>query len=83
MVNNLIEFTIDNVTYYSEEGMTFGEWVNSEYNTGGYVINSYSYISHQDDTSESKWLFHDLGAYVGSSQSIISGEKYSMASCPP
>ena len=45
VVNNLIEFTIDNVTYYSEEGMTFVEWVNSEYNTGGYVGLSQSIIS--------------------------------------
>jgi hypothetical protein len=35
---NLISFTIDGETYYAEEGMTWGEWVESEYNTNGYTI---------------------------------------------
>lgn len=30
--SNLITFTIDDVEYQAEEGMTWGEWVNSEYN---------------------------------------------------
>ena len=30
------------VTYQAEEGMTFSEWVSSEYNTGGYVIKDYT-----------------------------------------
>ena len=30
---NLITFTIDGTEYQAEEGMTWGEWVNSEYNT--------------------------------------------------
>lgn len=34
----MIEFTIDNTTYDAEEGMTWDEWVESEYNTGGYNI---------------------------------------------
>lgn len=29
----LIEFTIDGISYYAEEGMTWSEWVNSGYNT--------------------------------------------------
>lgn len=31
----LITFTIDGVEYQAEEGMTWGEWVNSEYNVNG------------------------------------------------
>lgn len=34
----IISFTIDGVSYQAEEGMTWGEWVNSEYNTDGYYI---------------------------------------------
>lgn len=34
----LITFTIDNVKYRAEEGMTWGEWVNSKYNIDGYLI---------------------------------------------
>lgn len=30
---NLITFTVDGVEYQAEEGMTWGEWCNSEYNT--------------------------------------------------
>ena len=29
---DLITFTIDETEYQAEEGMTWGEWVNSEYN---------------------------------------------------
>ena len=34
----LITFTIDGTEYQAEEGMTWGEWCDSEYNTDGYVI---------------------------------------------
>ena len=32
----LISFTIDETQYYAEDGMTWGDWVNSEYNIDGY-----------------------------------------------
>ena len=32
----LISFTIDGTSYQAEEGMTWGDWVNSAYNTGGF-----------------------------------------------
>ena len=39
---NLIEFTItdyrETITYQSEEGMTWEEWVNSDYNPGKWMI---------------------------------------------
>ena len=38
--DNLITFTIDGTTYKAEEGMTWGEWVESEYNTGGYIADA-------------------------------------------
>lgn len=34
----LISFTIDGTTYQAEEGMTWGEWVESDYNTDGYIV---------------------------------------------
>ena len=37
---NLITFTIAGVEYQAEEGMTWGEWVDSEYNTDGCFISS-------------------------------------------
>ena len=34
--SNLITFTIDGTTYQAEPGMTWGDWVDSSYNTDGY-----------------------------------------------
>ena len=34
-----ISFTIDGTTYQATEGMTWAEWVDSEYNTDGYMHN--------------------------------------------
>ena len=33
----IISFIIDDTEYQAEEGMTWGEWVNSTYNTGGFI----------------------------------------------
>jgi len=33
---NLISFNVVNASYQAEEGMTWGEWVNSKYNTDGF-----------------------------------------------
>ena len=44
---DLIQFEIKNIIYYAEDGMTWGEWVNSEYNTANYQVlsnnNVYNY----------------------------------------
>lgn len=51
---NLISFTIDGTIYQAKEGMTWGEWIDSSYNTYGFVpignfvsygSNSYSWVS--------------------------------------
>lgn len=34
----LISFNIDSTSYQAEEGMTWGDWVDSEYNTDGFFI---------------------------------------------
>lgn len=36
--DGIITFTIEGVSYYAEEGMTWEEWVNSEYNTINFKI---------------------------------------------
>ena len=50
---NLITFTIDGVQFQAEEGMTWEEWVNSEYNTGYSILSglvlSYSGARVQKD----------------------------------
>ena len=35
---SLISFTISGTSYQAKEGMTWGEWVESEYNTGGWSV---------------------------------------------
>lgn len=35
-----ISFTINDVTYYADTGMSWTQWVNSAYNTGGYTVES-------------------------------------------
>ena len=44
---NLITFTIDGVEYQAEEGMTWGEWVDTPYNTLGLINQEYT-----DETGE-------------------------------
>ena len=39
-VKNLITFTVNDVEYQAEEGMTWEEWVNSEYNVDGFWCDS-------------------------------------------
>lgn len=47
---DIITFTTsDNIgAYHAEKGMTWGEWVKSEYNTGGYYCNTYGYVQLND-----------------------------------
>ena len=40
----LISFTIDGTTYQAEQGMTWGQWKDSEYNTNNYTIINEHYI---------------------------------------
>jgi hypothetical protein len=44
---SLITFTVEGTPYQAEEGMTWIDWVNSEYNTGQFVIQG-SYIRLND-----------------------------------
>jgi hypothetical protein len=49
--SSLISFTIEGATYQAEEGMTWGEWINSAYNIDGYIA--------KDDLVQAT-----IGAYV-------------------
>lgn len=69
----LISFTIDGAEYQAEEGMTWGEWVESEYN-----VNRYFEVDLDDSIMVSS-LFEYVGTeedYVYSSDVIIEGYKY-------
>ena len=43
-------FTIDGTTYQAEHGMSWEEWKDSTYNTGGYVMNSDCEITNRNGT---------------------------------
>ena len=43
-----ISFTINGTTYQAESGMIWGDWVNSEYNTGSFGITQEYTINHRN-----------------------------------
>jgi hypothetical protein len=72
--SNLITFTIDGSEYQAEEGMTWADWVNSEYNTDGYYIGDYDNIYSKDN------LF--VLEFIHSSDIILDGKMYIIAPSP-
>ena len=71
-VKELIEFTIDGVTYQAEEGMTWGEWIDSEYNSDGFTFNEYGFVSSDG--------WHLLSQCVESSNLISKNTSYTVNS---
>lgn len=68
----LISFTVEDTTYQAEEGMTWFEWVNSNYNTNGYyIVGSNIRISY----SLAYEVSYD-GVLVRSDESIIENRVY-------
>lgn len=80
----LITFTINSTTYQSEEGMTWAEWVESEYNTFGYYISEdYSnYIVAPGGGSTrvvivvGSFILYDSYTYVLKTDIIVSQHAY-------
>lgn len=74
----LISFTIETTEYQAVEGMTWGKWVESEYNTDGYSVeemdNSIASPS-SDDFLISSWVGTDTD-YVYASDVIENGYNY-------
>lgn len=72
----LISFKIANTAYQAEDGMTWGEWVNSEYNTNGWTDDGeYIYNSFGADVT---FVSTDgtLSGRVTPNETIISGTDY-------
>ena len=61
---NLISFTIDYIQYQAQEGMTWGEWVRSQYNTQGYYIDSDYSIAHPNGLWLSTGEYYVFSSYV-------------------
>lgn len=69
----LISFTIAGTSYQAEEGMTWGEWVASSYNTAEYII---MYGNQVYDKSAKNVVCDTGGNSVNTSQTITSGYAY-------
>lgn len=67
----IITFIFNNKQYQAEEGMTWQQWVNSNYNIDGfYIYNDYVLSSASDNVETSSNI------EVISSDFIINGESY-------
>ena len=82
----MISFTIEGVSYQAEPGMTWGEWVVSDYNTGNFeddpyggdlIWNSWDVVCHPDATNA--W---EDGAAVDSKTEIENGLAYTLLEMP-
>ena len=77
-----ISFTIyitEDTTFYAEEGMTWAEWVESEYNVDNQFIVVETRIKNADNT---KRIFCNYTA-VTPTQTILDGEHYVLAKSSP
>lgn len=73
--SNLINFTIGGTSYQAEEGMTWGEWVASDYNTGGFTADS----SQDCVVLDFDWVLDETGGmHVSLSSVITNGYGYGL-----
>lgn len=64
-----ISFKIDGVSYQADEGMTWSEWCDSSYNTGGYYV-------RYDNITDGSWVVCDRAGTVTPTSVISSGTSY-------
>lgn len=76
----LIEFTIAGVKYAAEEGMTWGEWCDSEYNTCNCDYTAYN---NYHIYCKGQFVFDNNEDLVNIDQSIIAGVSYILGYADP
>ena len=69
---NLITFTINGVSYQAETGMTWDEWVDSDYNTGAFFV----WDENMVYDSEFAPIITSSGSYVYGTTEIVVGGAY-------
>lgn len=74
-----IQFNIDEVTYYAKSGMSWEEWINSNYNTDNYYITDNTYINK----SIRSWVFDSNYYHIIKTDLIIANEEYATHNDPP
>jgi len=76
----LISFTVWRTTFKAEEGMTFGEWVSSEYNTTKYYVITNNFIGTEGENGTRTRLYYldknRKEIYVKSGDTIENGKLY-------
>ena len=72
--SNLITFTIDGTEYQAEEGMTWGEWVESEYNNTDKYFISYGFV--KINISAGSTGFIGIESPISSSDAITPDNNY-------
>ena len=75
-----IEFTIDGTTYYARDGMTWEEWISSEYNIENYIISNKSI---KKETSSNETLRYEIGSRIVDVSSLITIQEYWFTHEPP
>lgn len=73
--SNLITFYIGSDVYQAERGMTWGEWVDSEYNNGSFGIDFDNSIGYGVPPIFNKWVSYER-SYVFASDIIQEGCEY-------
>ena len=74
----LITFNISSKSYQAEEGMTWQQWVDSSYNTDGYIIASNYVMDSQEDIWVSNSTNWGENYFVSSSATIIENYVYAI-----
>lgn len=70
-----ISFFIDNTEHHADEGMTWADWVNSEYNfIGARIVESRIYKANSDDSV--RYSSANSDQYILYSDVIIAGHIY-------
>ena len=70
VLKRLISFTISGTTYQAQEGMTWGQWVNSDYNTdgfyvdGGYVVTGSGSVRLNNSPESSSSIIQENAVYT-------------------
>ena len=75
LTSKIQNVTIDGVTYQFEDGMTWGEWVDSEYNTSEIVIKNCIYLAENSSSSYYLASMND-DVYVTTTSLIDSSLQY-------
>ena len=70
----VFHFSIEGTVYYAESGMTWAEWVESEYNTDGFICTDYSHVSYCVALDDEHIIY--LNGFVNRFDAILANAVY-------